>query len=69
MATGTLTDTERISRLEGAYEHLATKADLERLRGDLMANLKDLEIKLTVRLVGIVAVATGVIIAVDRLVT
>ncbi len=25
----------RVGRLEGAYEHLATKADLERLRADL----------------------------------
>ncbi len=25
----------RVARLEGAYEHLATKADLERLRADL----------------------------------
>ena len=27
--------TERVARLEGAYEHLATKADIERLRADL----------------------------------
>ena len=25
----------RVARLEGAYEHLATKADLEKLRADL----------------------------------
>lgn len=25
---------ERLSRLEGVYEHLATKADIEALRGD-----------------------------------
>ncbi len=25
----------RVAQLEGAYEHLATKADLERLRADL----------------------------------
>ena len=30
---------ERLSRLEGAYEHLATKADLAELRSDL-ADLK-----------------------------
>ena len=25
----------RVARMEGAYEHLATKADLEKLRADL----------------------------------
>ena len=46
----------RMSRLEGAYEHLATKADL-----------KDLELRLTLRMLSIVGAATGLIIAVDRL--
>ncbi len=46
----------RMSRLEGAYEHLATKADL-----------KDLELRLTLRVLSTVGVATGLIIAVDRL--
>lgn len=27
---------ERVARLEGAYEHLSTKADLERLRSTLL---------------------------------
>ncbi len=45
----------RMSRLEGAFEHLATKADL-----------KDLELRLTLRMLSIVGVATGLIIAVDR---
>ena len=46
----------RMSRLEGAYEHLATKADL-----------KDLELRFTLRMLSIVGAATGLIIAVDRL--
>ncbi len=46
----------RMSRVEGAYEHLATKADL-----------KDLELRLTLGMLSIVGVATGLIIAVDRL--
>ena len=29
---------ERVSRLEGGYEHLATKADVERLRADMERN-------------------------------
>lgn len=46
----------RMSRLEGVYEHLATKADL-----------RDLELRLTLRMLSIVGAATGLIIAVDRL--
>ncbi len=57
---------ERLSRLEGAYEHLATKSDI----GVLMANIANLETKLATNkadlikwmvgtlLVGIVATAT-----------
>ena len=28
---------ERLARVEGAYEHLATRADIEALRGELKA--------------------------------
>ena len=31
---------ERVSSMEGAYDHLATKADLERLRGDMVAEIE-----------------------------
>ena len=31
--------TERVSRLEGAYEHLATKADIAALRGELKTEI------------------------------
>ena len=34
-----LSNEERIARLEGAYEHLATKADVESLRADFKADL------------------------------
>ena len=30
---------ERVARLEGGYEHLATKADVESLRADFKTNL------------------------------
>ena len=33
---------ERVSRLEGEYGHLATKADVESLRGDVRAEVADL---------------------------
>ncbi len=50
---------ERVSRLEGAYEHLATKSDIANLRAD-MASLKAELIKWMVGtlVVGIVATAT-----------
>jgi hypothetical protein len=34
-----ISNEERIARLEGGYEHLATKADVENLRGDFKADL------------------------------
>ena len=34
-----LSNEERIARLEAGYEHLATKADVENLRGDLNSGL------------------------------
>ena len=36
-----MADTQRLARLEGAYEHLATKADL-----------KDMELRLTAEIAG-----------------
>ncbi len=65
-----MADTQQLARLEGAYEHLATKADL-----------KDLELRLTAEiagqtramaaqtrwLAGLVLAAAGVVVAVDRL--
>ena len=42
----TTTDTERmgerLAHLEGAYAHLATKADVEQLRGDLDRSISSL---------------------------
>lgn len=37
------TESERLSRLEGAYEHLATKADVERARADVERVRTDVE--------------------------
>ena len=63
--THPLTRDELREELDRTLQHYATKADL----ADVKSDLKDLELKLTIRLVGVVAVATGVIIAVDRLAT
>ena len=32
----------KLARLEGAYEHLATRADVENLRGELRAEITEL---------------------------
>ncbi len=53
---------ERVSRIEGGYEHLATKADLAELRGELIA----LESRLMMKLGGLIIVATGIIVAAMR---
>ena len=37
---------ERVSALESAYEHLATKADLERLRGELITETRASEVRM-----------------------
>ena len=50
MTTATDTNTERIARLEGAYEHLATKADLAQMELRLtqeMAQMTQMESRLT----------------------
>ena len=64
MATATLE--ERVSRLEGGFEHLATKADVAELQGDLHA----LESRLLRWIVGAIlgsvaaaAAVSGVIVA------
>ena len=49
----------RVSRLEGGYQHLATKADLQELRADM----KDLENRLFVRL-GLLIIAVGAAVAI-----
>ena len=59
MATATDPITERVARLEGAYEHLATKADLAQLELRLTQEMAQVESRLTWRLIG----ATSVIIA------
>ena len=36
------TETERIARIEGAYEHLATKADVETVKAEIQSVRSDL---------------------------
>ena len=51
----TNTDTDRISRLEGACEHLATKADLAQM-----------ETRLTWRLIGAVGAIVAAMALIER---
>ncbi len=67
MTTATVSDGERLSRLEGAYEHLATKADLERVRADLKTDMQAMEARLLIRLGGIVSLGVAVIVAIQKL--
>ena len=53
----------RVSRLEGGYEHLATKADLQEAKGELKADMKDLENRLFMRL-GLLIIVVGAAVAV-----
>ena len=58
---------DRVSRLEGAYGHLATKADLAELKADLTAAIASQTRWLASLVLASAAAAVGVVIAVDRL--
>lgn len=54
---------ERVSRLEGGYEHLATKADIADVKTEIAKSQAA-----TIRwMIGLVGVFAGIVIAVDRL--
>ena len=57
---------DRVSRLEGAYGHLATKADLAELKSDLTAAIAAQTRWLAGLVVASAAAAAGVVIAMDR---
>ena len=58
----TNTDTDRIARLEGAYEHLATKADVAQLE----ARMAEMETRLTWRLIGAVGAIVAAMALIER---
>ena len=58
---------ERLSRVEGAYEHLATKADLADLRTELLVEIAKMEARLTRWTVGTIIVGMGVAVAVLKM--
>lgn len=63
----TTTIEERVSKLEGAYDHLATKSDLAQLETKLVQMVGDLESKLTWRLLVALFLQAGLIVALIKL--
>ncbi len=55
---------ERLSRLEAIYEHLATKADLERVRAELKAEIRDSKMSTILWLTGITGALLSAAVAV-----
>ena len=53
---------ERVSRTEGAYDHLATNADLAELKADLNKTL----IQMTIGLAGLQLIGLGAVAAILR---
>ena len=53
-----------MSRLEAIYEHLATKADLERVRAELKAEIRDSKMSTTLWLTGIMGALLSAAVAV-----
>ena len=54
---------EQIAKLEAGYAHVATKADVEKLRADM----EKLKSDLTWRIVIAMSILTGIIVAIVRL--
>lgn len=52
----------RLSRLEGAQEHVASKADVAELKAEMRA----MELRITLRLGGLMVALAGLIIAIQR---
>ena len=60
---------ERVSRFEGSYEHLATKADIAEVKSDIArvaAKIDNLESRLLIRLGELILVASGLVVAILR---
>ncbi len=64
MTALSMDDRDRLSRLEGGYEHLATKADLHKAIGDLENRLTKWIVGL---MLGSVSAAVAIGVAVDRI--
>lgn len=72
---------ERVSRLEGGYEHLATKADVAALKADIVelkgdvdsrfarmeAQIAQLETRMFLRMGGLIVVASAAVVGLQKL--
>ena len=63
-----LTAEEHLARLEGVYDHLATKADLADLKAELKADMAKLEAELHKGLNRNLYITIGAVVAVATLV-
>ena len=50
---------DRVSKLEGAYDHLATKADLAELKGELKADMAELKADMIKWMIGLMLASAG----------
>ena len=64
MTAISMDDRDRLSRLEGGYAHLATRADLYKAMGDLETRLTKWIVG---SMLGSVSAAVAIAVAVDRL--
>lgn len=60
------TDTDRIARLEGAYEYLATNADVAQLEARMAQRMGEMETRLTWRLIGAVGAIVAAMALIER---
>ena len=67
MTNSPLTPEERLSRLEGVYEHLATKADIARLEGEIKAAVAGLKTEMHKGLNRNLYITIGAVVAVATL--
>ena len=59
---------ERLSRLEGGYEHVATKADLADLKADLKSDIAHMESRLLRWMIGMMLTSTAVAVSIATLI-
>jgi hypothetical protein len=60
---------ERVSRLEGVSEHFATKEDIARFEGKMTSlenKIDAMEMRLLIRLGGLIVVAVGIVVAIEK---
>ena len=70
MTTSTEDLGERVSRLEGGYEHVATKADIADTKtaiAEVRAEIAQMEIRITIRLGALIVAASAVVVTLLKL--